>query len=59
VAEGVAQAQMYAEPRPERVNTARLKLRTPDSFDGKSTTAFNQWWEAITMFLGFYPKTSD
>jgi len=34
-------------------------MKNPDNFDGKSTTAFNQWWEAVTMFLGFYPDTND
>jgi len=28
-------------------------------FDGKSPTAFNQWWESVTMYLGFYPKMVD
>ena len=31
----------------------------PESFNGKSSTAFNQWCEAVTMFLGFYPETGD
>jgi len=34
-------------------------MENPDKFDGKSTTSFNQWWEAVTMFLGFYPETED
>jgi len=34
-------------------------MESPDKFDGKSTTSFNQWWEAVTMFLGFYPDTND
>jgi len=59
VAEGVARAQRPEEPRPERINTARLKMENPDKFDGKSTTSFNQWWEAVTMFLGFYPETNN
>jgi len=32
-------------------------MKTPEAFDGKSSTAFNQWWEAVTMYLGFYPET--
>ena len=59
VAEGVVRAQQPAEPRLERVNTAHLKMKNPDNFDGKSMTTFNQWWEAVTMFLGFYPETND
>ena len=34
-------------------------MKNPESFDGKSSTSFNQWWEAVTMFLGFYPETGD
>jgi len=34
-------------------------MKNPEAFDGKSSTAFNQWWEAVTMFLGFYPATGD
>ena len=34
-------------------------MKSPDSFDGKTTTAFNPWWETVVMFLGFYPETSD
>ena len=59
VAEGVARANQDKEPRQERVNTTRLKMENPEKFDGKSTTLFNQWWEAVMMFLGFYPETND
>ena len=59
VAEGVARAHQYRELAPERVNTARLKMKNPENFDGRSTTAFNPWWEAVTMFQGFYPDTSN
>jgi len=34
-------------------------MKNLEAFDGKSSTAFNQWWEAVTMFLGFYPETGD
>ena len=34
-------------------------MKNPDNFDRKSTTAFNQWWETITMYLGCYPETVD
>jgi len=34
-------------------------MKNPENFDGKTTTAFNQWWEAVTMYLGFYPETND
>ena len=59
VAEGVTWAQKYGQPRPEWVNTFCLKMKNPDNFDRKSTTTFNQWWEAVTMYLGFYPETVD
>jgi len=59
VAEGVTRAQQYPKPRLERPQVARLKMKNPESFDGKSTTAFNQWWELVTLFLTFYPETGD
>jgi len=59
VAEGVTLAQRRREPGAGQVNAARLKMENPDKFDGKSTTSFNQWWEAVVMFLGFYPETND
>jgi len=34
-------------------------MKNPEALDGKSSTAFNQWWEAVTMFLGLYPETGD
>jgi len=34
-------------------------MKNPETFGGKSSTAFNQWWEAVTRYLGFYPKTMD
>ena len=43
----------------EQVNIAWLKMKNPEVFDGKSSTAFNQWWETVTMFLGFYPEMGD
>jgi len=60
VAEGVAAAtQTTPVPAVARINTSRLKMKNPDPFDGKNTTNFNQWWEAVTMYLGFYPETVD
>jgi len=59
VAEGVEWARQDQPVRPEQVNIAKLKMKNPEAFDGKSSTAFNQWWEAVTMFLGFYPETGD
>jgi len=31
-------------------------MKNPENFDGKSTMVFNQWWELVTMYLGFYPE---
>jgi len=54
--EGVERAK---QDRPETVKTSRLKIENPENFDRKSTTAFNQWGESVTMYLGFYPETID
>jgi len=59
VGAGIAAAQVpppQAEPRPR---TSRLKMENPAKFDRKNPTAFNQWWESVTMYLGFYPETID
>jgi len=34
-------------------------MENPEKFDGKSLSTFNQWWESVTMYLGFYPETID
>lgn len=52
-------AQAYPTPYPAALNTSRLKMKNPESFDGKKAANFNQWWEAVTMYLGFYPETVD
>jgi len=31
-------------------------MKNPEDFDGKSTTAFNQLWESVTMYQDFYPE---
>jgi len=60
VAEGVERARQDGQPAGgARVHTSRLKMENPEKFDGKSPTAFNQWWESVTMYLGFYPETTD
>jgi len=59
VAEGVERARQDRPARPEQGNIASLKMKNPETFDGKGSTSFNQWWEAVTMFLGFYPETND
>ena len=59
MAEGVERARQDRPTRPEQGNIARLKMKNLEAFDGKSSTAFNQLWEAVTMFLGFYPEMGD
>ena len=60
VAEGVHRARQLEQPTVEaRIHTSRLKMENPEKFDGKRPTAFNQWWESVTMYLGFYPDTTD
>ena len=59
VAEGVERARQDRLVRSKQGNIAWLKMKTPESFGRKSSTAFNQWWETVTMYLGFYPETVD
>ena len=59
VAEGVEWTHQDRLVRPEQVNIAQLKMKNPEAFDGKSSTTFNRWWEAVIMFLGFYPEMGD
>ena len=60
VAEGVERARQDGQQAgAARVHTSRLKMENPEKFDGKSSTTFNQWWESVTMYLGFYPETTD
>ena len=57
--EGLAGAQANPEPIREAVRTSHLKMENPVTFDGKSPATFNQWWESVTKYLGFYPETVD
>jgi len=60
VGAGIAAAQAVEQPeRGAQVHTSRLKMENPEKFDGKSSSTFNQWWESVTMYLGFYPETVD
>jgi len=34
-------------------------MENPEKFDRKSLSTFNQWWELVTIYLGFYPETID
>jgi len=55
----VARAPERPEQPANRINTSRLKMENPEKFDGKSSSAFNQWWELVKMYLGFNPETID
>jgi len=60
VGAGITAAQAPEQPANEvRIHTSRLKMENPEKFDRKSSATFNQWWESVTMYLGFYPKTVD
>jgi len=61
VGAGIATARVpeRAEQPVNRVNTSRLKMENPEKYDGKSSSTFNQWWESVTMYLGFYPEMID
>jgi len=60
VSQGIAAARAPEQPRHEaRLNTSHLKIENPEKFDGKDTTAFNQRWELVTMYLDIYPERVD
>jgi len=59
VAEGVAQATQRTTADPNQIRTSRLKMENPETFDGKPTTPFNNWWKTVSKYLSFYPETSD
>jgi len=59
VGAGIAAAQIPARPAEPQARTSRLKIENPAKFDRKNPTVFNQWWESVTMYLGFYPETID
>ena len=57
--EGITAARTDQRAPEVRTNTSRLKLKNPESFDGKPTSAFNVWWESVLAYIGFYPETLD
>jgi len=61
VVTGIAAARVHKRPEQSRnqINASRLKMENPEKFDGKSSSTFNQWWESVTMYLGFYSETID
>jgi len=59
VGEGIAVARTDQRALEVRINTSRLKLKNPESFDGKPTSAFNVWWDSVLEYIGFYPETLD
>ena len=59
VGEGIEAARTDQRAPEVRLNTSRLKLKNPEPFDGKPTSAFNVWWESVLEYIGFYPETLD
>jgi len=59
VREGVVVARTDQRATKVRINTSRLKLKNPESFDRKPTSAFNVRWESVLEYIGFYPETLD
>jgi len=60
ISKSIAYALGPMRRHPEaQVQMARLKLKDPECFDGKTMTAFNIWWESIMEYIGFYPNTID
>jgi len=59
VGEGIAAARTDQRAPEVRTNTSQLKLKNPESFDGKPTSAFNVWWESVLEYIRFYPETLD
>ena len=57
VGEGIAVARTDQRAPEVRTNTARLKLKNPETFDGKPTSALNVWWESVLEYIRFYPET--
>jgi len=57
VGEGIAAPRVEQRAPEVRINTSRLKLKNPESFDGKPTLGFNVWWESVLEYIGFYPET--
>jgi len=59
VGEGIAAARIDQRIPEVTINTSQLKLKNPESFDRKPTSAFNIWWESVLEYIGFYPETLD
>jgi len=62
VGEGITTARLEQPPAAregERVHTFQVKRKNLENFDGKTTTTFNQWWELVMMYLGFYLETNN
>jgi len=59
VGEGIVAARTDQRALEVKINTSRLKLKNPESFDRKPTSAFNVWWESVLEYIGFYPGTLD
>jgi len=53
VGEGIVAAQQDQQ-QGGRVNTSCLKMKNPDTFNGKTTSHFNQWCHGVCQ-LGLDP----
>ena len=42
-----------------QANVAKLKLKDPKEFDGKTATPFTLWWESVCEYIEFYPRCTD
>jgi len=59
VGEGIVAARVDQRIPEVRINTSRLKLKNPEPFAGKPTSAFKVWWESVLGYIGFCPETLD
>jgi len=42
-----------------QANVAKLKLKDPKEFDGKTATPLTSWWELVCEYIEFYPYSTD
>ena len=42
-----------------QAKVSKLKLKDPKEFDGKPATQFTAWWESVSEYIEFYPRSAD
>jgi len=42
-----------------QANIAKLKLKDPKEFEGKTSTPFTSWWQSVCEYIEFYPHSTD